>query len=98
MVPAGGVNQIRMELLCKSVDRCAKFPGNGDEAGRVQLALVATMVKLIFNLSFTLTEPPPTFMGVMPWSVCNTETSPCARNWPASARTRRGKLTGFSTP
>src|SRR5216684_3171281 len=29
-------------------------------------ALRATTVKVIFNLSFTLTAPPPTFTGVMP--------------------------------
>ncbi len=31
-----------------------------------QFDCVATMVKVIFNLSFTLTAPPPTFTGVMP--------------------------------
>src|SRR5258707_5720388 len=30
-----------------------------------RFALRATMVKVIFNLSFTLTAPPPTFTGVM---------------------------------
>ncbi len=28
--------------------------------------LCATTVKVIFSLSFTFTEPPPTFTGVMP--------------------------------
>src|SRR6266481_6690001 len=39
MVPVCGVNQIRMELLCKSVDRCAKFPGNGDESRKRSMSL-----------------------------------------------------------